>query len=298
VRARVLGSAAGGGLPQWNCACEGCQAARRGEIPPRTQSSIAVTADGERWLLINASPDVRAQVQAFAPTRGRGSRIAAIALTSADIDHAAGLLVLREGGPPPLYATREVEDALGTGLGILRALPAYGPVDVRRLEPGKVVSFADRAGEPLGLEAQVIDMTGKPPPYMRASLGAGDAPGQVVALSLRAPGGKGSLLYAPGVASFAPIETALASASVVLFDGTCFADDDLALLGGKTSRAMGHIPMSGAGGSLARLARLTGKRVYVHINNTNPALLLASPARKTVEAAGVSIGEDGTEIEV
>ncbi len=300
MRIRVLGSAAGGGLPQWNCACDNCRAARRGEIPARTQSSIAVSADGERWLLVNASPDVRAQVQGFAPDRGRGTSLAAVALTNADIDHTAGLLVLREGGPPPIYATREVEQALREGLGILGALPAYGPVDVRTLVPGEAISFADRDGNALGIEADVLDLSGKPPPYMRPRIGPDEGPGHVIALSLRAGGGGARVLYAPGVGAWsAPLERALEASRLVLFDGTCFTEDELVPLGGKTAKEMGHLAIRGSDGSLARLAKLPNARcLYVHVNNTNPLLRPDSLARADVEARGVAVGDDGMEIEV
>jgi pyrroloquinoline quinone biosynthesis protein B len=293
---RILGAGAGGGVPQWNCGCANCRAARAGEIPARTQSSIAVSADGERWLLVNASPDVRHQVQGLAPGEGRGSGIAAIAITSGDVDHVAGLLVLREGGAPPLYATREVQDELTTGLSILPALAAYGPLDARTLEPGRVVSFADREGRALGIHADVVDVNGKPPLYVRARTGGKEGPGHTVALVLRGAGA--SVVYAPGVASIGPeLARHLAEASLILVDGTCFTDDELAPLGGRTARAMGHMTIGGPDGTLAALGRYPGaRRIFVHINNTNPILRPGSPERLAVERAGVEVGEDGVEV--
>jgi pyrroloquinoline quinone biosynthesis protein B len=294
---RILGAGAGGGLPQWNCGCDNCRAARAGEIPSRTQSSIAVSADGERWLLVNASPDVRQQVQGVAAKQGRGSGIAAIAITSADVDHVAGLLVLREGGAPPLYATREAAEALTSGLSVLPALAAYGPVDVRSLEPSRSVSFADRTGRPLGIEADVVDLDGKPPLYVRARAKtqeeAGPGPGHAIALVLRA--GAARVVYAPGVSSIGPeLSRHLAAASVILIDGTCFTDDELAPLGGRTARDMGHMTVGGPDGTLSHLARYPkALRIFVHINNTNPMLRPGSPERLEVEAAGVDVGEDG-----
>lgn len=303
---RILGAGAGGGLPQWNCACDGCRAARGGEIRPRTQSSIAVSADGERWLLVNASPDVRHQVQGFAfpdpalPHQNRGSRISAVAVTSADVDHVAGLLVLREGGAPPLYLTREVEDALTTGLSVLPALAAYGKVDVRTLVPGETASFADRGGRPLGIVATVVDMMGKPPLYVRARTGGGEGPGHAVALVFRAEAGGASVVYAPGVAAMdATLAGHFDRAAAILVDGTCFTDDELAGMGGRTSRAMGHLPLSGEDGMLAHLARYPrARRVFVHINNTNPIFRPGTPARAEVDAAGIEVGEDGMEVVV
>jgi pyrroloquinoline quinone biosynthesis protein B len=299
LRVRILGAGAGGGVPQWNCGCSNCRAARTGEIPSRTQSSIAVSADGERWLLVNASPDVRHQVQWLAPSRGRESRIAAIVLTSADVDHVTGLLVLREGGLPPLYATHEVERALTEGLSLLPALGAYGPLDTRRLDPREPVAFADRAGEPLGIRATIIDGRSKPPLYVRTTPGWSEGLGHTVALVLAAEGGR-SIVYAPGVASMGPaLEAELAKASAILIDGTCFTDDELAPLGGRTAQAMGHMTMGGADGTLSRLARYpNARRIYVHINNTNPVLRPGTPERALVERAGSEIGEDGVEFEV
>jgi pyrroloquinoline quinone biosynthesis protein B len=259
-----------------------------------------VSADGERWLLVNASPDVRHQVQWLAPKAGRGSGIAAVAVTSADVDHVAGLLVLREGGAPPLYMSREVEDALTGGLSILPALGAYGHVDVRHMAPGSAVSFADKAGRPLGIEADVIDVHGKPPLYVRARTGAtGAAPGHCVALALRASS-SASVVYAPGLSGIdAALEKHLRPASVILVDGTCFRDDELAPLGGRTSREMGHLPLAGEDGILARLSGYANaRRILVHINNTNPVYRPGTKERELVLAQGVEVGEDGMEVVV
>jgi pyrroloquinoline quinone biosynthesis protein B len=299
LRVRILGAGAGGGVPQWNCACDNCRAARAGEIPSRTQSSIAVSADGERWLLVNASPDVRHQIQWLAPSRGRGSRVAAIVLTSADVDHVAGLLVLREGGLPPLYATAEAERALTEGLHLLPALAAYGRLDVRRLEPRRSVAFADAANRPLGIHATLLDGPSKPPLYVRAQPGWTEGLGHTIGLVLRAEGG-GSLVYAPGVASMsAALEAELGKASAILIDGTCFTDDELSPLGGRTARAMGHMTMGGPDGTLTHLAgHPQARRVYIHINNTNPVLRPGTKERALVEEAGIAVGEDGMELEV
>lgn len=258
-----------------------------------------MTADGERWLLVNASPDVRLQAQTFAPEAARGSRIACIALTSADIDHVAGLLVLREGGAPPIYATPQVDSAVRMGLGLLDALTAYGPVDVRRLTPGRSIAFADRDGAPLGIEAEILDVLGKPPLYVRHKTGEGVGVGHTVALVLRGASG-GTLVYAPGVSRIDDtLGERLAHAHTILFDGTCWTDDELAPLGGRTARAMGHLPMSGAEGTLEKLARYgNARRLYVHVNNTNPVLRAGSPERRMLDQAGIRLGEDGEELEV
>jgi pyrroloquinoline quinone biosynthesis protein B len=301
LRVRILGSAAGGGLPQWNCGCDNCHAARRGEIASRTQSSIAVSADGERWLLVNASPDVRAQVQWLAAAKGRGSGVAAVALTSGDIDHAAGLLILREGGAPPIYVTPPVQRALEVGLGALPALAAFGPVRVRPLTVGQWARFADADDKSIDVEARVIGLTGRPPPYMRARGEAPDAAkGDVVAFALRVTGSEKTVLYAPGVAVFdADLERCALEADTLLFDGTCYEDDEVAALLGKTARQMGHVAVAGPEGSLAFLSKYPRKRrLYVHINNTNPILRPGTPARAAVEDAGVEVGEDGIDLMV
>jgi len=298
LRVRLLGTGAGGGVPQWNCGCENCQAARTGAIPSKTQSSIAVSADGERWLLVNASPDIRQQAQVFAASDGRGSRVAAVVLTSSDVDHAAGLLVLREGGAPPIYATAPVLRALEVGLGVKLVLSAFGKVDEREITAGGHVLFADRAGAPLGIEARVVPLSGRPPPYMRlrgetADPGGGDT----VALVLGATGSDDTLLYAPGIASISEeLSREAVRCKALLVDGTCFDNDETVPLVGRTSADMGHVPIGGEGGTLAWLRRFAGaRRLYVHVNNTNPVLTPGSAAREEVLSAGVEVGEDGAE---
>jgi pyrroloquinoline quinone biosynthesis protein B len=296
---RLLGTGAGGGLPQWNCGCENCGAARAGLIPARTQSSLAVSADGERWLVVNASPDIRHQAQPFAPASGRGSRIAAVALTSADVDHTAGLFVLREGGAPPVYATSPVLRALDVGLGVTLVLSAFGKVHARELLPGRECAFADREGRPLGVEGRVVALSGRPPPYMRLRGEKSDPRGgDTIALVLWATGGSARVLYAPGIAAIGPeLEAEAARASLLLVDGTCFSNEETVPLVGRTSAEMGHLSISGGEGTLAWLARhARARRVYVHINNTNPVLATESKERREVEAAGVEIGEDGVEL--
>lgn len=301
LRIRLLGTSAGGGLPQWNCGCDNCAAARAGTLPQRTQSSLAVSADGERWLLVNASPDVRQQVQWLAPATGRGSKIAAVALTSADVDHAAGLFTLREGGAPPVYATPPVLKALDVGLGVVLVLSAFGGVDVRPLMTGSDASLADRAGDPLGIEVHVVPLSGRPPPYMRLRGESSDPRrGDTVALVFRAAGSSSTLLYAPGIAAFGEeLEAEAARAAVMLVDGTCFSNDETQELAGRTSADMGHVTIDGPGGSLAWLGKHAhARRIYVHINNTNPVLSPGSEARRRVEAAGVEVGQDGMDLMV
>jgi pyrroloquinoline quinone biosynthesis protein B len=260
-----------------------------------------VSADGERWLLVNASPDVRQQVQWLAPAKGRGSKIAAVVLTSADVDHTAGLFVLREGGAPPVYATPPVLRALDVGLGVVLVLSAFGGVDVRPLVVGSDCSLADRAGKPLGIEARVVPLSGRPPPYMRLRGESSDPKrGDTVALAFRATGGSSTVLYAPGVAAFGEeLEAEAARASVLLVDGTCFSNEETQELAGRTSADMGHVTIDGPGGSLVWLGtHAHARRIYVHMNNTNPVLSPGSEARRRVEAAGIEVGEDGVELTV
>lgn len=304
----VLGSSAGGGLPQWNCNCPNCAAARRGDpmVPARSQSSVAVSADGERWLLCNASPDVRTQLTqtpALHPRALRHSPVAAVALTNADIDHAAGLLILREGGAPPVYCTARVERALTQGLGVLPALSAYGEVTVRPVVPGadEAVVVRDRGGEDIGVRLRAFTVASKPPPYMLAHLSAAEASdlhaGDTVGFELSDETGVPTVVYVPGVRELdEPLRARLSHAGLVLIDGTFFTDDELVATGAskKTARTMGHAPLTGEGGLLAFLETVVGPRkALLHLNNSNPVLRSDSPARWQVEEKGVVVANDG-----
>ena len=304
----VLGSSAGGGLPQWNCNCPQCAAARAGDpaVPSRHQSSLAVSADGARWLLCNASPDVRsqlAQTPALHPRALRHSPVAAVALTNADIDHATGLLILREGGAPPVYCTPRVERALTVGLRVLPALASYGDVTVRPLTPGAAdpVVIRDRAGDDIGVRLRAFTVASKPPPYMLPHLSADEAAdlhaGDTVGFELSAADGTGTAVYVPGVRDLdAALHARLSAASLVLIDGTFFTDDEMVVSGAsqKTSRTMGHAPLTGDGGLLAYLETVHGPRkALVHINNSNPILRGGSDARAHVAARGVTVASDG-----
>ncbi len=323
MHAILLGSSAGGGLPQWNCGCPRCTAARSlgDAVHPRSQSSLAVSADGERWVLFNASPDVRTQLAATPslwPRALRGSPVAAVALTNADIDHAAGLLVLREGGAPAIYCTARVEEALTEGLRILPALAAYGPVRVRVVVPGEEVPLRDRDGADLGVSVRAFTVASKPPPYMmdvarrrrghgepteeRArdvagwQASASDHDGDTVGYAITA-GGDGALVYVPGVRDLdEALRGELRRARCVLVDGTFLTDDELVSMGAsaKTARVMGHAPLRGEGGLVDFLDGVEGPRkVLVHINNSNPALEEGGEARRWLAEHGVEVGHDG-----
>ncbi|MBP2231549.1 pyrroloquinoline quinone biosynthesis protein B [Azospirillum agricola] len=309
----VLGSAAGGGFPQWNCACEGCRRARAGDpaARPRTQSSLAVSADGARWILLNASPDLGAQLLAnpalhppiaLEGSATRGNPIAAALLTNADIDHVAGLLTLRESHPFAVYATPRVQ-------GVLAANPVFNvlnPALVPRRPMSLCTPFepADAAGRPLGLEIEAFAVPGKVALYLEdeaAGPSFGSVAEDTVALRVRpADGSSEGLFYIPGCAALPGwLADRLYGAPLVLFDGTTWTDDEMIRTGTgvKTAARMGHMPMSGPDGSLAAFASLNvATKIYIHINNTNPALLEDSPERRKAEAAGWHIAHDGLEL--
>ena len=289
---RVLGSAAGGGSPQWNCACPVCTAVRSGAAPPRSQSSVAVSADGARWFLLNASPDVRTQIAAtpaLAPRGDRTTPVAAVLLTDAELDHTLGLLLLREARTVTLYATAAVHRIACDGSGVLRTLERYCTVDRRAVVPGAELALDD------GLSCRAFDVpTTKPERF-----GTGLTHGRVVGYRLTDTRTGGTLVYLPGVQALTePVRAAIAGCTCLLVDGTCWRDDELGP-GARTSREMGHLPIDGPDGSLAALPTLgVGRTVYVHMNNTNPVLLPGSPERRAVEDRGAEVATDGLEIEV
>ena len=284
MRVRVLGSAAGGGFPQWNCRCGTCEAARAGvRARPRTQSSLAIRGDDGPWFLVNASPDLREQLERLNPRRVAGVRAAPIAgvlLTDAEIDHTAGLLLLRESTTPVrVFGAAGVERALRPTL--VRMLERFCGVDWHTLEPGRT--------KPLERSSLVVE------PFL-----AGDHEASGFVFSDRATGG--IVAYAPGLASLDDSVIArFAASDLALVDGTFWHDDDLARLGisDRTARDMGHTPLAGPAGTLAVLAGLERPRkVLVHINNTNPILLEDSPERDEVVRAGVEVAYDGLEVDL
>jgi pyrroloquinoline quinone biosynthesis protein B len=292
---RVLGSAAGGGFPQWNCACPSCRAVRDGSRParPRTQSSIAVSPDRRRWFLVGAPPDVPAQLAAFPALHpADGSRtvpLEAVLLTDAELDSTLGLLLLREAPGLVVHATEATRDTLYEGTGLLRVLEAYCPVTWRPVVPGVDVPLAG------GLSYRAFDV----PTTKRARFGTGSGKGRVVGYRLTDEGSGRALVCLPGVQDLAPVREELDDCACLLVDGTCWADDELARLGmgTRTAREMGHLPISGPGGSLEQLAPLPIERkVYTHVNNTNPVLLEDAPERRAVEQRGMEVAVDGMEL--
>jgi pyrroloquinoline quinone biosynthesis protein B len=297
VKVRVLGSAAGGGLPQWNCGGPNSVRARAGDpdVPPRTQPSIALSASDGRWSLVNASPDVREQLARFAGLHPRpGTRdvpLDTVVLTNADLDHVMGLLVLRESLPYRVLTTAWIRDALLDHNAVFRLLePAF--LAVKLDEP-----FAlDRAAH---LEAKLFPLPGKVPTWL-AKL-APNAPEATLGLRVTDLRSGRRLVYAPGVQRLDTGTLAeLAQADVRLVDGTFWTADELRALrpGAPDAVAMGHVPISGPQGSLGRLRDLPGRTLYTHINNTNPILDARSREAHVVRSAGVEIALDGMELEL
>jgi len=285
----VLGAAAGGGFPQWNCRCGNCELARRGGARARTQSSVAVGVDGGAWLLLNASPDLRAQLAATPalwPRDGlRDSPVAAVVPTNGDVDHVGGLLSLREDQPFTLAATPRVLAAIDANP--IFSVLAPGVVERRPLE-------LDRPFRVGPIEIVPFAVPGKVPLYLE---GQGTEAEDVVGLEVRT--GRRRFHYVPGCAAVTPqLAARLRGSPLVLFDGTLWRDDEMiaAGTGSKTGRRMGHISMSGPDGAMAALAELgIGRKVFVHVNNTNPAILDDSPERRELEAAGWEVAFDGME---
>ena len=295
LKAVVLGSAAGGGFPQWNCRCPVCQLAWGGDarVRARTQASVAVSVDGQRWVLLNASPDLREQLAAtlvLQPHGGvRGSPIEAVVLTGAEVDQIAGLLHLRERQPFAIYGTAAT-------LGIIAENPIFRVLAADVVER-KLVAL-EQPFVVAGIEIELFTAPGKIPLYLeQGEPQTAEESGTNVGVELKAGGGR--LVFVPGAAAMTPaLKTRLRRANVIMFDGTLFTDDEMIRngSGNKTGRRMGHMPVDGADGSLAALAGLSARRVYIHINNTNPMLIEGSPERRRVEAAGFEVAEDGMEI--
>lgn len=293
MRAIVLGAAAGGGLPQWNCGCLNCGLARAGEIPGASQSSLAVSANGVDWAILNASPDIRNQLAAtpaLHPKALRDSPVKAVLLTNGDIDHVAGLLGLREKQGLSLHATAEILD-------VLAGNPVFAALD-----PALVTRRAQTLDRPFallpGLTAELFAVPGKVPLYLEGATVATDLEGEQT-VGVRLESDAGVAYYVPGCAAVTPaLAERLRGAGLVFFDGTLWEDDEMirAGLGAKTGRRMGHISMNGPEGSIAAFDRLGVRRkVFVHMNNSNP-VWRNSPERAKAMAAGWEIARDGMEV--
>jgi pyrroloquinoline quinone biosynthesis protein B len=298
VRVRILGSAAGGGFPQWNCRCPTCEAAREGlRARPRTQSSLAIRGGDGPWFLVNASPDARQQLEALAPAAADGVRsapVAGVLLTDAEIDHTAGLLLLRESDTPVrVYGEQGVRRALTQGYPVLPILEGYSGAEWHTLELERETRL-----EGSSLTVEPFEVGGDAPRYLEGSGIELSASGFV----FRDRASSGVLTYVPGLARLDDgVLGRFAASDLVLVDGTFWRDDELARLGisNRSARDMGHLPLSGPGGTLEALARLERPRkALVHINNTNPILLEDSPERDEVVRAGVEVAYDGLEVQL
>ena len=309
MKVLVLGAAAGGGFPQWNCNSALCRRVRAGDsaAKARSQSSIAVSADGRRWVVFNASPDLRQQFNDNPPLHPReGLRhtpLGAVVLTNADVDHVAGLLTLRERQAFALYASGRVQDALAANPIFNVLHPDF--VARRALELDEATPIRDGDGGDLGLTVTPFAVPGKVALYLEdqtAGPDFGTREGDTIGLKIEAPGQDSGFYYVPGCADVdGPLSERLQGAPLVLFDGTLYRDEEMieAGLGSKTGKRMGHISISGPEGSLAAFDGLgVRRRIYIHINNSNPVLLEDSEERRAVEAAGWEVAYDGQEIEL
>jgi pyrroloquinoline quinone biosynthesis protein B len=292
----VLGSAAGGGVPQWNCGCAVCAAARRGDaaVPLRSQDSLAVSAEGQRWSILNASPDVRDQLARFPALQPRpGTRdipLDTVVLTNPDLDHALGVLVMREALPHRVVTTPWVADVLLEHNAVFRRIePAWGRVKLDEAFP------LDRRGD---LEARLFPVPGKVPSWCEGL--AANHPEATVGVRITDLRSGRRTVYVPGARSLdAGTRAELEAAALRFLDGTFWSEDELRQVrpGAPEARAMGHLPIGGADGSLAFLAGLPGRSFYVHLNNTNPALVAGSPQAAELARRGVGVAHDGLELE-
>lgn len=304
---RVLGSAAGGGFPQWNCCCRNCRRIREGSFPgsARSQTQLAVSADGKVWFLIQASPDLRDQIgacTALHPSDSslRESPIHGVILTSAELDAALGLLLLRESQPMAVYATESVKKLLiedNSVFGVLRRQPDQ--IRWRAVIPGSTFVLHTLQNEPTGIRCTPMTTCGGFPGYVAPKRAAKlDAIEAVVGLFIEHNGKQ--VAFFPGAATILPewLER-MSACDVIFFDGTFWSDDELVGMqpAGKTARQMGHLPVRDVNGSLEQFSALSGPRkVFIHINNTNPMLDEESTEYRRIRAAGWELATDGMEL--
>ncbi|MGI9357347.1 MAG: pyrroloquinoline quinone biosynthesis protein PqqB [Rhizobiaceae bacterium] len=296
LRALVLGAAAGGGLPQWNCGCRNCTLARKSDsgVEPQTQSSLAVSADGEHWAILNASPDIRQQMTAHMvlhPKSVRHTPVSSVMMTNGDIDHLAGLLILREKQAFTVFLTASI-------MQVIEQNPIFNALD-REFVTFRQVGLDEIFELAPGLEAELFVVPGKVPLFMEGeSVDTKMEGDQTVGVRL-AVAGK-TAFYIPGCAAMTPLlEERLRDAELVFFDGTVFENEEMlsTMTGQKTGARMGHMAMSGDDGSMAAFEGLgVARKIFIHINNTNPVWNPASKESATVDAAGWEIGRDGMEV--
>lgn len=303
---RILGSAAGGSFPQWNCACANCEGVRRGRpgLTRRTQDSIAVSADGTDWFLFNASPDLLHQLAATPalwPRAPRHTPIAGILLGNGDLDHVLGLFSLRESTPLVLHATTAVRRGLEEKNAIFWTLKRFPEqVSWRRLVIDEPLSLLGPSGAPSGIVVTPFAAAGKRPLHIELEgLGEPATPEDNVGFEIHDTINDKRCLYLSAAVSLTGLMPRIERADCLLFDGTFWTSDELIALGLGKSRAedMAHLPVGGEHGSLALLSGIpVGRKIYTHINNTNPMLQEDSPEHRAVLAAGLEIAVDGMEI--
>jgi len=298
----LLGTAAGGGFPQWNCWCPTCRVARENPqlARPRSQSSIAFSADGVRWFLGNASPDVREQLAQLPQQPVQGVRhvpVEGIVLTDAELDHTLGVALLREGRLLQLIATPAVLRTIAEDSRVLAVTQAFATVQTVEVALGEQLSLDYRDGSPSGLTIEMRAVRGDAPRFARK-----EEVGHTVAAFVSDSASGKSFAFVPGCGGLGPKFLArLNEVDLLLFDGTFWAEDELIRLDitDRPASSMGHVPVSGPEGSLAVLSQLSCRqKVYTHINNTNPMLVEQSPERAVVEAAGMIVGMDGMRFEI
>lgn len=301
----VLGSAAGGGFPQWNCNCRNCTGVRNGTLnaQPRTQSSIAISEDGEHWILCNASPDIRAQLASFEPMQParavRDTGIDAILLMDSQVDHTTGLLSLREGCPFDVWCTEQVHDDLSVGFPLFRMLSHWnGGLNWKPMPAADDQDFTIACAPSLRLTA--IPLLSNAPPYSPRR--DNPHPGDNVGLFIEDTRSGTTVLYAPGLGQ--PDERILGwmkRADVLLVDGTVWRDDEMQRceVGTKTGQEMGHLAQSGPGGMIELLDSMPADRkILIHINNTNPILDEDSPERSELARHGIEVAWDGMHLDL
>jgi len=304
MRIRVLGSAAGGGFPQWNCNCRNCDGVRKGTVraTARTQSSIAVSPGGNDWILFNASPDLLAQYQGFPELQpGRSIRdtgIRSVVLMDAQIDHTTGLLMLREGKPLELYCTDMAREDLSTGNPLFKILGHYCGVNWHQVPTARGNKFSVIGAE--GLSFTAVPLKSNAPPYSPHR----DKPveGDNIGMRIVDPTSGKVLFYAPGLGEIEPhLKPFLEEADVLMVDGTFWTDDEMIGMGlsKKRARDIGHLAQSGAGGMMEVLKPLKASRkILIHINNTNPILDEDSDQRRLLADAGIEVAYDGMDIKL
>jgi pyrroloquinoline quinone biosynthesis protein B len=304
MKLRILGTGAGGGLPQWNCGCDNCRRARRGDpaVPRRTQCSLAVTANDKDWLLLNATSDLRIQLEAtpelWPVESGRGSKITAVALTSGDLDCTLGVLTLREGRRLRVIAPAPVQLMLDSALRIGPTMNSYCGIDWKLVD-GRSHTLLNAEEEPTGLMYSAFAVAGKLPRYSSGSIQppAGSVVGYRIADDMH---GK-SIAFVPSLAAWSStLERALRGCDIVFVDGTFWSEDELKNAGGPRVSAseMGHLPIGESDGSLSLIGKLNTRCLYLHINNTNPIANRDSAEHACVLQAGVEIAADVMQLEL